>query len=211
MKITKYDHACLVVEENNKKLVIDPGVFSPSFQASPDTVAVVITHVHSDHLDPQKLQQIKAASPDVRIFSVQDVADELKDMNIEVVQAGEGVSVEPFHLEFCGGEHAIIHPSRPPVQNVGVVVNETLYYPGDSFAPPCRDIRVLAIPAAAPWLKISEPMDYIAQTKAEINFPTHDAILSEAGQQLSDSLIASVAEQAGLSYKRIAVGETLEV
>jgi L-ascorbate metabolism protein UlaG (beta-lactamase superfamily) len=33
MTITKYEHACLSIEEEGKKLVIDPGQFSPSYTA----------------------------------------------------------------------------------------------------------------------------------------------------------------------------------
>jgi L-ascorbate metabolism protein UlaG (beta-lactamase superfamily) len=31
MKLTKYTHACIVLEEQGEKLVIDPGGFTPEF------------------------------------------------------------------------------------------------------------------------------------------------------------------------------------
>jgi len=41
MKITKYGHACLMVEIDGRSLVIDPGVFSTDF-VSPDNVDAVV-------------------------------------------------------------------------------------------------------------------------------------------------------------------------
>ena len=34
------------------------------------------------------------------------------------------------------GEHAVIHSSIPVIDNVGVLVNDTVYYPGDSLFVP---------------------------------------------------------------------------
>lgn len=211
MKLTKYEHACLVLEDEGKRLVIDPGQFSNSLPALDNVAAVVITHVHSDHLDEEKLRNIIAANPDAQILSVEQVVKAYPDMSITSVNPGEGIEIGPFRLEFFGGDHAVIHPSRPQDQNIGVLVNDRLYYPGDSFALPHRDIKVLAAPAAAPWLKISEAMDFVASVKPDIAFPTHDAVLSENGQKVHDSMIAMMAEQADVQYQRLKTDETIEI
>lgn len=209
MTITKFEHACYVIEEQGKRLVIDPGTFSPSFKSAPNVVAIVITHAHSDHMDPEKIRQIITDNPEVKIFSVQEVANELTGIEVQVVRPGEGIHVEPFRLEFYGGEHAVIHESRPTIQNVGVFVNDTFYYPGDSFAKPDKPVQVLALPAAAPWMKIGEAIDYVRDIKAEINIPTHDAVLSEIGQKIYDSMLQSAAESCDAKYQRLATGESI--
>lgn len=211
MTLTKYEHACLVLEDEGKRLIIDPGQFTVSLPALDNVVAIVITHIHSDHIDEEKVRNIRAANPDVQILSVEQVAKAFADLPVTTVNPGEGIEVSPFRLEFFGGDHAVIHPSRPQDQNIGVLVNDRLYYPGDSFALPHREIKVLAAPAAAPWLKISEAMDFVASVQSDIAFPTHDAILSENGQKIHDSMIAMMAEQAGVQYQRLKIGETLEV
>ena len=71
MKITKFEHACLVIEDNGKQIVIDPGVFSKSLATDEKYDAAVVTHVHGDHLDIETLQKLKSSNPDMRIFSVQ--------------------------------------------------------------------------------------------------------------------------------------------
>jgi hypothetical protein len=39
-------------------------------------------------------------------------------------------------MTFHGGRHSVIHSSIPVIDNVGVLVNDAFYYPGDSYAVP---------------------------------------------------------------------------
>lgn len=209
MTLTKYEHACLVLEETSVKLVIDPGRFSPSLPNLDNVIAIVITHVHTDHIDEPKVKQIITDNPDVKIFSTKEVADTFHNLDIVVVEPGSMHQIGPFTLAFFGGEHAIIHPSFPVTQNVGVLINSTLYYPGDSFALPGRPIKTLAAPAAAPWLKVSEAMDFLSEVKPELAFPTHDAILSDEGKQVFDSMLEPFAKTAGTTYQRLRIGQSI--
>jgi L-ascorbate metabolism protein UlaG (beta-lactamase superfamily) len=211
MKITKYEHACLVVEDNGKRLVVDPGMYAKSLQDYSNIVAVVITHVHSDHFDPKQIGAIASANPNVQIFTTGEVAAELKNHSATVVKAGDTQQAAPFTLQFFGGEHAFIHGSYPKQQNVGVLVNNTLYYPGDSFTRPDVPVKVLAVPADAPWMKVGEAMDFLAEVKAGDVLPTHNIFLSELGSGLTDRLLSSVVQPAGGTYHPLAVGESLEV
>lgn len=211
MKLTKYEHAAIILEDQGAKLVIDPGVLSAAFEPQPNTVGIIITHQHPDHLDPQKIQAIQAANPDVQIFSTQDVADAHPEFTIHIVHPSDIQQIGPFKLEFFGGDHAVIHPHTPVVQNVSVLVNETFYYPGDSFTLPHRNIDVLAVPAAAPWLKIQEAMDYVTAVKPQTVIPTHDAVLSSAGQSFHDMWLKQATEQANGTYQRVATGESIDI
>ena len=65
MKLTKYEHACVVLEDQGQKLVIDPGMFSPDFNDLRDITALVITHQHGDHFDLRNIENIVAANPGV--------------------------------------------------------------------------------------------------------------------------------------------------
>jgi len=211
MTITKYEHACFVAEDTGAKLVVDPGKFSPSLPKVSGAVAVVITHVHMDHVDEPTVKQLITDNPDVKIFSTQQVADTYPNLKAVVVTPGSMHQIGPFTLAFFGGEHAIIHPSFDKTQNVGVLINSTLYYPGDSFALPGRPIKALAVPAAAPWMKISEAMDFISEVKPELAFPTHDAILSNEGKQVFDSMLEPFAKSTGTKYQRLKTGQSITV
>jgi L-ascorbate metabolism protein UlaG (beta-lactamase superfamily) len=211
MTITKYEHACLVIEENGSNLVIDPGQFSSSLPKLKNVAAVVLTHVHFDHVDEKKVKQIITDNPGIKVFSTGEVAETFPNLKPAVVEPGSMHQIGPFTLAFFGGEHAVIHPSKPKTQNVGVLVNSVLYYPGDSFALPGRPIKALAAPASAPWLKISEAMDFISEVKPELAFPTHDAILSDEGKQVHDTMLESTAKEAGVTYQRIQTGQSITI
>lgn len=206
MQITKFQHACFVAEEDSQALVVDPGTLSNDFEVPDDPVcAVVITHVHGDHVDQDKLQAIAAQNPGVIVYGHQEVIDEL-DQNTyhtEVVSAGDMVEVGPFTLEFNGGEHALIHDDVPMCANLGVMINSMLYYPGDSFTMPQHDVEVLALPVAAPWMKTAEAMDYLTSVAPKTAFATHDAVLSNAGKSFTDNWMRSAAEKIGCDYRRL--------
>ena len=63
MKIYKYLHSCLVLEENGKRLLIDPGAFSfLEGLLKPEDIgpvdAILLTHQHLDHYYPDALKII---------------------------------------------------------------------------------------------------------------------------------------------------------
>lgn len=211
MKITKYEHACLVLDEGGERLVIDPGVFATSFTDFSNIVGVVITHVHQDHFDADKLAAITQLNPNVKIYTVQTVADQWKGQPVAtVVNAGSQETCGPFSLDFFGTEHALIHTSIPKTQNVGVMVNQLLYYPGDSFTVPHVPVDILAVPAGAPWMAVGEAMDFIVALKPKRVFPSHNAVLSEAGQGFHDGLLEAAAQGVNAAYLILKPGESLE-
>lgn len=68
MRLTKYTHSCVRVDDDDRHLVIDPGSFSPDGELSTalDGVsAVLLTHEHPDHVDPEAIAG--AAATDVPI------------------------------------------------------------------------------------------------------------------------------------------------
>jgi len=211
MKLTKYEHACLVAEQDGRKLVVDPGAYSTSLGTPEAVAAIVITHEHPDHLDVEAVKRIVSANPDAKVIAHESLAEKLQGLSFTPVAAGSDMAVGPFHLEFFGGQHAQIHPSIPTIANLGVMINDTLYYPGDSFANPDKPVNYLAVPAHAPWMKFAEAVDFLDAVKPESVFPTHDAFLSDAGHDLTDRMFAGFAQKTGARYERLQIGETIEI
>ena len=211
MRITKYEHATLQLGVGDDNLVIDPGMFL-SHPDVPQVVAIVITHEHSDHWTADQLGRILEKNPDAKIYGPQGVADAAGDFAVEVVSAGDVVEAGPFKLEFFGGRHAVIHESIPVIDNVGVLVNDELYYAGDSYTVPENvEVGTLAAPIGAPWLKIGEAMDYVLAVKPKRAFYVHDMTLSVAGKQMAAARLAWATEQGGGTFTELQPGETLDV
>lgn len=203
MLLTKYEHACFTLEKDGKLLVVDPGAFTTDLPALESVAAIVVTHDHPDHHDPSALGAIIAHNPDAVVYAHESITRQFGDtLPHQAVDAGDTITAGPFELSFFGGEHATIHPDIPAPANLGVTVNESLFYPGDSFTKPNLPVKVLALPTAAPWMKMSEAFDFLTELEPEIVFPTHDAISSSAGKQLADSMTSMFAEKVGARYVR---------
>jgi L-ascorbate metabolism protein UlaG (beta-lactamase superfamily) len=208
MNIVKYEHACFTVEKDDALLVVDPGEFATDFIAPENVVAIIVTHEHADHMDTEQLASIVDKNPEAVIFGPESVTTKLESLPSHTVTTGDVVSVGPFVLEFHGGHHAIIHESIPVIQNLGVLINDLIYYPGDSFTLTHKPIDTLALPVSAPWLKIGEAIDFLALIKPRLAFPTHDKILSTEGKELVDRILTGTAQKHGIHYQRI---ESIEV
>lgn len=214
MRLTKLEHAALVLEESGQRLIVDPGKFTEPIADPTGVVAVVITHEHDDHWTPGQLRSILAQSPDARIVGPAGVvaAAGAAGLAVEAVAAGDELEIGAFRLRFFGGQHAVIHRSIPVIDNVGVLVNDALYYAGDSFAiPEGVAVEVLAAPAGAPWMKISEAMDYVERVAPRRAFATHEMVLSRAGKELSHLRLAWAVEQGGGDYVPLEPGDALEL
>jgi len=204
MKITKYQHACLVIEKEGATLVVDPGSYTHDFIIPKRVDGIVITHEHTDHFDEKLVQAILLAHPKAVIVAHESISGRFTSFNAIAAKPGETSQVGPFALRFFGGIHAAIADSIPVPPNLGVLVDERFYYPGDSFVVPDGvQVQELALPASAPWLKISDAMAFLSQVRPQFAFPTHDAILSADGKQLVDRLLGAVASGQGTQYKRL--------
>lgn len=211
MRITKYEHACMVLEDDDARLVIDPGNFTAPLPDVDDIVAVVITHEHQDHWDAGQLDRILEANPGIPIFGPTGVADAADAYPIDVVSPGDEREAGPFRLRFYGGRHAVIHESIPVVDNVGVLVNGVFAYSGDSYDVPPVAVHTLAVPTGAPWLKIGEAMDYLAAVRPERAFGVHEAPLSAVGLGMAHARLGNVARVGGGEYVQLEPGESIEL
>lgn len=211
MKITKYEHACFTVEKDGKVIIVDPGAFTKDLgPITQDVIAVIITHEHPDHFDDTHIKEITAAHPNATVFAPAAITEKLTGYATYTVDGGDSFDLAGFHLDFYGHDHAIIHSDMPHINNVGVLIDETLYYPGDAFTVPEKKVAVLALPVSAPWMKISESVEFMKAISAELTFPTHDAILSSTGQAMMDRMLSGFAKDADTEYRRIH-GETITV
>lgn len=204
MKLTKYEHACFTLETAGEILVVDPGNFTSDFVVTDNIAAIVVTHEHADHFDKDMLARIFEHNPNAVLLSLPHIVDSVPESyQSKTMLPGDKIQVGAFDLRFFGGQHALAHVSMPVVDNLGVLINDTVYYPGDSFTLPNVPVDVLALPVGAPWLKIGEVIDFLTALKPLLAFPTHDAVLSDSGKSIPDAVLPVAAKKINAEYRRI--------
>jgi L-ascorbate metabolism protein UlaG (beta-lactamase superfamily) len=212
MRVTKHEHAALMVEDGGKALIVDPGSFTSPFTELQDVAGIVITHEHPDHWTPEHLERILKQTGPIPIYGPAGVVAAASGFDVTEVRPGDTIAIDTFTLRFFGGKHAVIHESIPVVDNVGVLINDEFYYPGDSYAvPEGVDVRLLAAPVGAPWLKIGEAMDFVLAVQPRRAFGTHDMTLSAIGRGMGRARLAWAVEQHGGDFLELDPGDSADV
>lgn len=208
MKLTKHEHACVRLEKNGRVLVIDPGLFTtgPVLEGAD---AVLITHEHSDHVDVDKL--LEAASPSLDIYTCEGVAADLADVRgkVHVVRHGDAFEAAGFRVRAFGEWHAKNHPDVPVVQNVGFLLDDELFYPGDALTVPGVEVPTLLVPTGAPWLILGDMIRYLREVRPARAFSTHDGLYNDVGLALVDNWLKMEAEKQKADIRRLPVGESV--
>ncbi len=179
MQITHFGHSCVLLDTGTSRLLIDPGTFSSGFEQVSALDAVFVTHQHPDHLDVARIGDLLKANPDARFFVDAGTATQLAGIDHEVLAPGASVQVAGARVDVLGGDHAVIHPDIPVIPNNAYLVDGTALHPGDAFVPPPGPVDVLFLPTGAPWLKLSEAVDYLREVAPRVTVPIHEAILAK--------------------------------
>jgi L-ascorbate metabolism protein UlaG (beta-lactamase superfamily) len=209
MRLIKYTHACVRLEQGGTALVIDPGVFSER-AAYDGASAILITHEHADHVNVDLLPSIVEQNPALKIYAGAAVAGELAALGeaVVTVSVGDTFTAAGLSVQAVGGEHAEIYDGLPAAANLGYIVDGQVYHPGDSLFVPPVPVPTLLTPVSGPWLKTAEMLDFLRAVKPQRAFPIHDALLTEIGMQVIDGW----ANRAGqTTYERIPVGSSVEL
>jgi L-ascorbate metabolism protein UlaG (beta-lactamase superfamily) len=213
MRLTKFGHSCLLVEEGGARVLLDPGSFSEGFEELEGLTAVCVTHQHGDHLDAGRVRRLLDRNPGVRVVSDEGSAQALDEAgaDVEVVHDGDELELGGLGLAVAGRDHAVIHPDVPVVPNVGYLVGGRLFHPGDAFTVPGRPVEVLAVPAGAPWLKLSEAVDYLRRVAPRVAVPVHEKVLSEGGKAIHYRQLEQLGGRGGSSFQSLDDGRPLEL
>lgn len=204
MRIKKYGHSCVLVEENDTKALFDPGVFSKEQLLSAlddidDLDYLVITHNHTDHFDIEAVAAIAKRWPEVRLAANEQTRRQLEDLNLG--EADE--ACQPFEAP----HEALPHGDAP--KNTGWHFGE-FSHPGDSLS--FNETRsILALPYVAPWGSTTQAVELARQLKPKIVVPIHDWHLSPEARKWYGGLLARSLSETGIEFIDLPLGQAVTI
>ena len=213
MRLTKFTHSCVRLDDADRSLVLDPGAFSEVETALDGAGGVLITHEHPDHIDVDRLRTAMRKDPRLRVWAPAGVAATLADLGEQVVAvgAGEAFDAAGFPVRTFGGQHALIHPTIPVVANLAYLIDDEVYHPGDSLVVPPVPVRLLLAPLHAPWSKTGEVIDFVVSVRAPHVHQIHDGLLNEIGRGFVEGHVTRIGAEHGSDFRHLKPSETVDV
>lgn len=212
MQLTKLAHACVRLAKDGGVLVIDPGAFGGA-DALEGADAILVTHEHFDHVEPDTLRAALTANPGLHVWAAAPVAGQFADFGdrVRAVAHGDDFTAAGFAVHVYGEQHATIHPDIPTVANVGFMIDGEIFHPGDSYTVPEDPASTLLVPISGPWFSTREMIDYVREVAPQRTYAIHDALLSPVGLQVAEMFSGLAAGPNNASYTHLDPGTTVEV
>ena len=125
------------------------------------------------------------ARPELKVYGSGAVINrfEARPSQVIAVEDGDSFMVSEFRIDVYGKQHALVHADIPRVANVGYLIDQRLYHPGDAYHVPPVPVEVLLLPTSGPWTKAGEAVDYVRAVNPKLLIQIHEILLSENGQQ----------------------------
>ena len=208
MKISKHLHSCLLVEEQEKTFLIDPGIFT--YQEKALDIAklnkldyMLITHEHPDHMHMPFVQELLTKFPEVKIITNNAIVTQLAKENIAATYEADAVVT----LEKV--PHEKLWDTEPP-ENVLITVFGKLATPGDSHHFE-TNAQILALPIQAPWGSTTDAVNLALKLQPKVIIPVHDWMWREEFRKIMYQRLNEFFKTKGIDFKAVETGEVIEV
>lgn len=208
MKISKHLHSCLLVEEQDKTLLFDPGIFTYQEKALDITQLtkldyLLITHDHPDHLYMPYILELLTKFPNVKIITNNAIVETLAKQNIPATYEGDAlVSVTKV-------PHENLWDKEPP-ENIMITICNKLASPGDSHHFE-TSATVLALPIQAPWGSTTEAVHLALKLQPKVIIPVHDWMWKDDFRKSMYQRLKEFFQTKNIDFKAVETGEQIEV
>ncbi|HEY3868737.1 MAG TPA: MBL fold metallo-hydrolase [Actinocrinis sp.] len=200
MLLTEYTHSCVRLERDGAVLVIDPGTWSEAY-ALKGADAVLVTHEHTDHIDVLRL-----AGLGVPVYA--PAGAEIAGLEVNRVVRGETFTAAGFWVTAVGGRHAAVFEDEPACANLGYVVEQDVYHPGDALHVPDLPVATLLVPMQASWLKCAEAIGFVRAVGPRRAIGIHDGQINARGRSSINSWLGGAG---GNGYRYLESGQSLDL
>ncbi len=208
MRITKYLHSCLLIEEGDKTILVDPGQFTYDakvfpFEKIPALDAIFITHEHPDHCAIPFLKELIERFPDVQIITNEDLVTKLQEQQLPAT-----TDIPAFAIA-QNIPHEDIVIAVPP-ENTQFTFFNKLTHPGDSHHIK-NTAAILALPMTAPWGSFADALKLAESLSPKFIIPIHDWHWKDEVHNTMYPRAAEYLAQSDITFKHLQTGESVEI
>lgn len=215
MKITKYPQSCVMVETNNKKILIDAGGLKYQekfFKDWKKSDIILITHKHTDHIKADTLKELN-----IPIYSTQEVQEEFPELNINIVKENDIITFDNLKIEVVKAVHGYnpnLKDGKEVFENVGYIIDDgknRFYSTSDTI---CfnNDYKadIVALPVTAHGLTMSsyEAALFARELGAKLVLPVH---MDNEMYPTDVNYLKENFEKFNIKYKLLDIEETIEI
>lgn len=184
MKLTKYPQSCLVLDNGDGRVLIDPGNLAMDAYTIDDfgaVDAVLYTHRHADHLDERHVDALLERG--IELYGNADVSDLLGQGRAATVSDGEVLDVAGFQVQARDLPHVEMVDGSAGPPNTGYLIDGVLFHPGDGNQIDDLQVDTLAVPIAGPSISFRDAYRFTDDLGAERVVPIHyDFFLADPRQ-----------------------------
>jgi len=215
MKITKYPQSCLMIETNNKKILIDAGSLkyqNKFLEEWKKSDMILVTHKHGDHIKYDVLKDIN-----VPIYSTYEVQDAYPEIEFNIVKENDILNFDSIKVEVVKAIHGynpLLKNGGQVFENVGYIIddgNHRLYITSDTI---CfhNDYKadIVALPITAHGLTMSsfEASLFAKELDAKLVLPIH---MDNDKYPTDIESMKENFDKFGINYKVLNIEETIEI
>ncbi len=169
MKITRFVQSCLLIEEQNTRILIDASSEEKD-RAFGKLDAVLYTHEHADHFDPELAAKFIADG--VPVYANASTAKQIKG-KVNEIKDGQVIKIGDFDIKVIELPHCPMPNGSYGPQNTGYLVNRKLFDPGDGKELVGLKVDNLVVPITGPDISMRDAFDFLRQVEAKVGIPVH--------------------------------------
>ncbi len=215
MKITKYPQSCLMIETNNKRILVDAGGLKYKekyFDIWKQADIILLTHKHGDHVNYDVLKNIG-----ISIYSTLEVQNTYPELKINIIKENDNINLDSINIEVVKAVHGYnpnLKNGGEVFENVGYIIDDDktrLYITSDTI---CfnNDYKadIVALPVTAYGLTMSsyEASLFAKELGAKLVLPIH---MDNEKYPTNLEYMKKNFETFDINYKVLEIEESLEV
>ena len=215
MKITKYPQSCLMIETNDKKILVDAGKikyeerFKDEWQ---EADIILITHKHGDHIYVNFLKDFS-----LPIYSTNEVQKSYSEIKFNIIKENEVINLDNIKIEVVKALHGYnpnLKNGGEVFENIGYIIDDgttRLYITSDTI---CfnNDYKadVVALPTTAYGLTMSsyEASLFAKELGAKLILPIH---MDNEKYPTNLEYMQTNFEKFNINYKVLNIDESIEI